>query len=126
MHDRGRILTGLTVFVALALAPVWQSALQGAAAKPEPKIVTKAKECVEPTAEMRRNHMELLNTWRDTVVRRGQRTYLAADGKTVTMSLSGTCMSCHPNKKEFCDSCHNYLAVSPYCWECHIEPKEKS
>ena len=49
-----------------------------------------------------------------------------ADGKTVTMSLSGTCMSCHPNKKEFCDACHDYLAVSPYCWDCHVEPKEKS
>jgi hypothetical protein len=126
MRDRGRIFTGLAIFLALALAPVWQSAWRGTARKPEPKIVTKAKQCVEPTAQMRRNHMELLNTWRDTVVRRDQRTYVAADGKTVTMSLSGTCMSCHPNKKEFCDSCHNYLAVSPYCWECHIEPKEKS
>lgn len=126
MRDRGLILTGLTIFLALLLAPVWQAALRGSARKPEPKIVTKAKQCVEPTAEMRRNHMELLNTWRDAVVRRDQRTYLAADGKTVTMSLSGTCMSCHPNKKEFCDACHNYLAVNPYCWECHIEPKEKS
>ena len=126
MRDGAKIFAGLTVFLALALAPVWQSALHGAARKPEPKIVTKAKQCVEPTAEMRRNHMQLLNTWRDTVVRRDQRTYLAADGKTVTMSLSGTCMSCHPNKKEFCDTCHNYLAVNPYCWECHIEPKEKS
>jgi hypothetical protein len=126
MRDRGWILTGLTIFLALILAPVWQSALHGAARQPEPKIVTKAKQCVEPTAEMRRNHMELLNAWRDTVVRHGRRTYLAADGKTITMSLSGTCMNCHPNKKEFCDTCHNYLAVSPYCWECHIEPKEKS
>ncbi len=126
MRDRAWIFIGLAVFLALALAPVWQSALHGAALKPEPKIVTKAKQCVEPTAEMRRNHMELLNTWRDTVVRHGHRTYLAADGKTVTMSLSGTCMNCHPNKKEFCDACHNYMAVSPYCWECHIEPKEKS
>ena len=126
MRERAWIFTGLAAFLALALAPVWQSALHGAVRKPEPKIVTKAKQCVEPTAEMRRNHMELLNAWRDTVVRRDQRTYLAADGKTVTMSLSGTCMNCHPNKKEFCDACHNYMAVSPYCWECHIEPKEKS
>ena len=126
MRDRGRIITGLAVFVAVALAPVWQAALHGAGRRPEPKIVTTAKQCVEPTAAMRRDHMELLNAWRDTVVRRGQRTYVAADGKTVTMSLTGTCMKCHPNKKEFCDACHNYLAVSPYCWECHIEPKEKS
>jgi hypothetical protein len=51
---------------------------------------------------------------------------MGADGKPVTMSLVGTCMRCHSNKSQFCDACHNYLAVSPYCWECHIEPKEKT
>jgi len=33
-------------------------------------------------------------------------------------------MDCHNNKTKFCDQCHNYAGVSPYCWECHIEPKE--
>jgi hypothetical protein len=126
MRDRGRIITGLAAFLAFALLPVWQSAFGGPATKPEPKIVTKAKQCVEPAATMRRDHMELLNTWRDAVVRDGQRTYMGADGKPVTMSLVGTCMRCHSNKSQFCDACHNYLAVSPYCWECHIEPKEKT
>ncbi len=126
MRERIWIFTGLAAFLALALAPVWQAAVNGTGRRPEPKIVTSAKRCVLPTDLMRRTHMELLNTWRDTVVRHGQRTYLAADGKAVTMSLSGTCMNCHPNKKEFCDACHNYLAVAPYCWECHIAPKEKS
>ena len=47
------------------------------------------------------------------------------------MSLSGTahtkdggsCMSCHANKDKFCDRCHDYLAVKPYCWDCHVEPQ---
>jgi len=34
-------------------------------------------------------------------------------------------MKCHSNKKEFCDKCHNYMAVVPYCWSCHIAPKEE-
>jgi hypothetical protein len=40
------------------------------------------------------------------------------------MSLQNSCMKCHSNKKEFCDKCHNYVAVKPYCWSCHIAPKE--
>jgi hypothetical protein len=32
-------------------------------------------------------------------------------------------MDCHSNKKEFCDTCHDYSSVTPYCWSCHIEPK---
>jgi hypothetical protein len=33
-------------------------------------------------------------------------------------------MGCHVNKSEFCDRCHDYTAVTPYCWECHVEPRE--
>ena len=36
------------------------------------------------------------------------------------MSLQNECMRCHSNKKKFCDECHNYMAVKPYCWDCHI------
>jgi hypothetical protein len=39
--------------------------------------------------------------------------------------LQNTCLNCHNNKSKFCDQCHNYAEVTPYCWECHIEPKEK-
>ena len=45
-------------------------------------------------------------------------------GKTYYKSLQVTCMDCHSNKAKFCDQCHDYLAVKPYCWECHVEPKE--
>jgi hypothetical protein len=126
MHDGKKILGGLTAFFALALFPVWRPAITRPAPRPVLKIVTAEKRCVEPKETMRASHMALLNSWRDTVVRKAERTYRGEDGKTVTMSLSGTCMRCHPNKSEFCDACHNDLAVKPYCWDCHIEPKEKS
>lgn len=123
MYDGKKIIPGLGIFLVVALFPVWNDLLRPPGPPPQPKLPTAEKQCVLPTATMRATHMELLNAWRNEVVREGVRTTKDAAGKTITMSLTGTCMSCHPNKKEFCDSCHNYMAVSPYCWECHVEPK---
>jgi hypothetical protein len=59
--------------------------------------------------------------WRK-VVRDGVTEFVNADGKTYHMSLSNTCLDCHSNKEpEFCDQCHDYASVKPYCWDCHIE-----
>jgi len=94
---------------------------------PEPKISDKAKaakECVMPKAYMKMEHMQLLNEWRDTVVRDAKRIYVGSSGKEFNMSLTNTCLDCHAEKAEFCDKCHDYASVSPYCWECHIDPKE--
>jgi hypothetical protein len=126
MRDGGKIAAGLAVFFAAALFPIWSNLFAGKPVPPEPKIVTKEKQCIEPKQTMRDTHMEILNAWRQRVVREGQRTTRTAAGKTVNMSLTGTCLSCHSNKKEFCDTCHNYMAVSPYCFDCHVEPKEKA
>jgi hypothetical protein len=69
--------------------------------------------------------------WRDEVVRNNRRIYTTDDRRRFPMSLAGTartadggsCMSCHRNKDAFCDRCHGYLSVTPYCWDCHVEPK---
>ncbi len=74
---------------------------------------------------MKVEHQQLLDVWRDTVTRDGRRIYVNEQGKQFNMSLSNTCLDCHSNKAEFCDRCHNYASVSPYCWDCHIDnPKE--
>jgi hypothetical protein len=126
MYDGGKIVTGLIIFLCIATFPVWYQAVSGKATyPPELKIVTKEKQCVEPTPYMRAEHMELMDFWRNAVVREGDRVYVSATGKTYTMSLQNTCMDCHWNKAEFCDRCHNYAAVKPDCWNCHIEPKER-
>jgi hypothetical protein len=84
------------------------------------------RKCVESKAFMRTEHMQLLNNWRDSVVRDGYRQYISTtSGKHFNMSLQNGCMNCHSNKKKFCDQCHNYMAVKPYCWDCHIAPKEE-
>ena len=125
MYDGGKIITGLVIFLALITLPFWYNQASGAADnKPEPKIETEASECVAPVEYMRSSHMILLNEWRDAVVRGGNRVYEAPDGKEHEMSLSKTCMECHPNRKEFCQQCHDYVGVAPYCWDCHVDKRE--
>jgi hypothetical protein len=82
------------------------------------------KRCVEDTAFMRDNHMKLLASWRDSVVRKGNRVYTAKDGRVFEMGLTGNCLKCHENKSRFCDRCHDYAGVKPTCWNCHINPEE--
>ena len=129
MYNTGKIIAGLVVFFILATLPFLLN-LGKANAKIEPSIDTpeiKAmpiKHCVEKKEFMRAEHMQLLNNWRDQVVRNGNRIYVGSDGSEYQISLQNTCMKCHSNKKKFCDKCHNYMAVKPYCWGCHIAPKE--
>jgi len=123
MRDKGMILTGLVIFLALAVFPIWYNLLIGKAGPPpELKLPPEGGECVADTQFMRTNHMDLLMEWRDEVVRDNDRIYETGDGRRYYKSLSGTCMSCHTDKKQFCDACHNYTAVTPYCWDCHVDP----
>ena len=127
MSDKGRIWVGLLVFLALVSFPVWYNLVSGEeAAPPELELPAGWSSCVADTEYMRTDHMQLLMDWRDEAVRDTQRIYTAADGQLYDKSLSGTCMGCHAEKAEFCDRCHDYLGVKPYCWECHIEPKESN
>lgn len=126
MYDAKKIIPGLIIFLALATFPLWFNLASGKADyRPEPKPPADEKSCVESKDYMKTWHMDLLNQWREAVVRDGQRTYVSRQGKIYDMSLSLTCMKCHANKAQFCNQCHNYLAVSPYCWNCHIEPEGK-
>jgi hypothetical protein len=125
MFDSGKVIIGLFVFLAIASFPLWYNRATGeATAVPELVYPVGYTECVADSAFMRSNHMDLLNQWRDEVVRHGRRIYTSPDGTRYVMSLQNTCMGCHSNKATFCDRCHTYMAVSPYCWQCHVEPKE--
>lgn len=125
MRDRVWIVAGLAVFAAAVTAPFW-------CARPGAKDLTKLphlvlpanqKQCVAPVSYMRASHMVLLLRWRQDVVRRGQRRYVAFNGKVYQRSLTGTCLGCH-SKEQFCDRCHAYVGVSgPYCWNCHNQPQ---
>jgi hypothetical protein len=124
MYDAGKIVLGLAAFGALATGPVWWALGSGRGAPPDLQRPVDAKQCIEPTAFMRARHMELLDGWRDAVVREDRRVYVASDGKEHRMSLTGTCLRCHAEPRKFCDRCHEYAGVSAYCWDCHREPRK--
>ena len=127
MYDGGKIITGVVIFLVLVTFPFWGNLGSAAYQRPELEKPAEAKKCVEDVNFMRGNHMQMLNQWRDFVVRDGKRVYIAKDGTEYNMSLSNTCLNCHADKTKFCDRCHNSLAVAPYCWDCHItDPKGQS
>ena len=133
MYNRNLIIPGLIIFIAICIFPVWNYFLfsNETSTAPEIKLSEKAlaaKQCVEPKEYMKTEHMQLLDVWRDTVVREAKRVYVSPNGKSYNMSLSSgdnSCLGCHVDKAEFCYKCHTYASVTPYCCDCHIDPKEK-
>jgi hypothetical protein len=90
---------------------------------PTPAPAAGKAACVEDTAFMRRNHMDLLQHQSQRTVRDGVR--------TVKHSLAN-CVDCHADKETasvigrnsagkagFCADCHAYVAVETNCFECH-------
>ena len=131
MYDGWKIIIGLIIFVGIATFPFLYDVGKASIPPPDPKIDTPeiqkmaVKKCVESKSFMKAEHMVMINDWRDEVVRNGNRLFTSTDGQQYAMSLQNTCMKCHSNKTKFCDECHNYVGVKPYCWDCHIAPKEE-
>ena len=135
MYDKGKIIAGLVIFFGLLSFPFWYTVATGNAGyDPGPEIVEELEKlreergatlnCMLPADEMRTNHMDLLNEWRDLAVREGVREYKTEDGASYPMSLTNNCLDCHKSKKNFCDKCHDYMGVTPYCWDCHVIPED--
>lgn len=119
MYDANKIIPGLIVFVGLMTFPLWHN-MGNAGTQPNPEKPKDVKECVKPVQYMKTTHMQLLNQWRDEVLRDGKRGQVEAGGKMYEKSLMNGCLECHTDKKKFCDECHTYAAVKPFCWDCHI------
>lgn len=90
---------------------------------PEPeRHFSATQKCVQPDAEMRRNHMNYILHQRDETMHEGIRTR--------QYSLE-ECVNCHAAKNaagdyipvndpdQFCYSCHSYAAVDIDCFQCH-------
>jgi hypothetical protein len=121
MYNAKYIWPGILLFAALFTSPFWLNL--GSSPYLRPAVALPLKECIEPRDYMAAEHMQLLNSWRDMALREEKREYVAGNGKSWEISLQNTCMSCHANKAEFCDKCHNANSVAPYCWDCHVEPR---
>jgi hypothetical protein len=68
--------------------------------------------CVRDTEYMRFHHMNLLKEVRDRVQR---------DGVRGTVNFA-TCRTCHYNRDQFCNRCHNAVNLAPDCFGCHFYP----
>jgi len=126
MRDRPIIYSGLLIFLGLATFPVWRGLSAGTTTEgPQPALPTQQKACVAPLAYMKSSHMQLLNQWRDTAVRRGERNFTAYNSQGYAINLTSTCLKqCHAGKAEFCDRCHSYAGITPDCWNCHLDSKQ--
>lgn len=123
MYDSGKIIPGLIIFVLIITFPIWYN--HGDAGEvPKLELPKDSKQCVQPVAEIRAKHMQLLNQWRDEVIRDDERAYFEVEGRKFQKTLQNTCMECHKSKVKFCDTCHEYTTVNPYCWDCHLAPVE--
>ncbi len=123
-------LIRLVAVAALALGGML-GAGAGQAGEIGPKIaIDKGKgQCVKPAGEMRRTHMQLLKHRRDETMYDGVR------GGKVSLRA---CLDCHAVKGEdgkfvtvksprhFCRVCHDYAAVKPDCWDCHVSVPDKA
>jgi mono/diheme cytochrome c family protein len=110
----------------LSATAVFASETGGAKSAIGPVVKTyKGDKCVEPTEEMRRNHMKKILHQRDETMHKGIRTQ--------KYSLKN-CVDCHADPKTnsvlgkdgFCESCHVYASVSIDCFSCHSAAPEKN
>lgn len=122
MHNAKAVGLGILIFLLLGTFPFWWGWLQESSSEPpEIALPEGGTKCVESREYMRALHMDLLNDWRDTVVRKGERVYVSSSGERFRMSITGTCLECHKSNDEFCNRCHTYVGVSTTCFDCHVE-----
>lgn len=138
IYDSGKVIAGLIVFLAIFTSPIWINALGRDVPVPKPELPKVEKQCVREASWMRANHMQLLNEWRNEVVR-STRHFDPATGQEVNpredsykigfpktqKSLTLGCLKCHDNTEKFCDRCHTYTGVDPFCWDCHVDLKSR-
>ena len=128
MRDRGKIVLGLADLPRAGhrsrSGTTWPAARSRAARDPVISPTGRDRAACADTAYMRAEHMELLDDWRDEVVRDG-RPDLHRGGRHggTTRASPAPAWAATPTRREFCDRCHDYLGVKPYCWDCHVEPK---
>lgn len=91
---------------------------------PMPTVnIVQGDQCVEPTDDMRRNHMKYILHQRDETMHKGIRT---------TKHSLKECINCHADvetnsvlgQQGFCETCHTYAAVTIDCFGCHTHKRE--
>ena len=125
MNDKPIIIAGLAVALLVLTSPIWYALAAGEPGD-RPELALPEGECVEDVEYMRGHHMDLLDEWRDEVVRDGDTEKYVSNSGEYEKSLTKTCLlQCHVTKTigkaDFCGKCHEYADVYPTCWDCHVE-----
>lgn len=86
----------------------------------------KGQKCVEPTADMRANHMKYLLHKRDKTMHQGirskQHSLVECINCHVTPGNDGRIARIHDeDRQHFCASCHAAVSVKLDCFECHAD-----
>jgi len=118
MSDKPIIVIGLVIALVVLTVPFWY-ALAAGTGEATPELDLPEGQCV--AEDMTARHMELLDQWRDEVVREGDCSDIEVNGKKYAKSLTRGCLSCHTSRQDFCVKCHSYANVEPTCWDCHVE-----
>ena len=132
MGDKVKVIAGLVIFLVLATFPVWYTIGAGNEGPPLPErqAPTDDSHCIEKN--MVAKHMDILNRWRDEVVRYNMtekyKSETYPNDPPCEKSLTKTCLSCHGiqgkgSSATSCSGCHEYANVDPTCWDCHVERK---
>jgi hypothetical protein len=125
MYNGGKIIFGLIIFLAIVTFPFysnWGRSVEKAMPSLDTPTIQALpkKECVRSGEYMKKDHMKVLDQWRDEVVREGKREKIIVGGREFEKSLQNGCLQCHSNREQFCMECHKYAGVDPYCWDCHF------
>ena len=111
---------GLLLCTGLMAAAAGSAEPAAAGRTPKPVIeAARGGQCVEDPAFMRRNHMQLLKHQRSDTLRSGIRTGKYSLKECIACHASQTTHSVNASADNFCQSCHNYAAVSLDCFGCH-------
>jgi hypothetical protein len=129
----GKVRRILISGVALAAAGIFAATWAPAADVSAPKFkgigpvvkIHRGEKCVEPTADMRRNHMKFILHQRDKTMHQGIRT---------TQHSLKNCVDCHADPKTdsvlgqegFCATCHEFASVKIDCFSCHTDKRDKN
>jgi hypothetical protein len=123
VSDKPIVIGGLAIVVVALTFPFWYTLAAGSSGPPpDPEVPSGS--CVRDTEYMKAHHMDLLDEWRDEVVRENNTEPVSIDGREYPKSLTRGCMSCHASRQQFCQECHSYANVEPTCWDCHVESME--
>jgi hypothetical protein len=125
LFSRWRLLYLAIPVLVVAGMPV--AAMAGVPLPEVPQARAKASAtqgCVEPTQEMRRNHMNYILHQRDRTVHEGIRTRQYSLEECINCHVTPGADGAMPSAdshEHFCNSCHAYAAVDIDCFQCHAD-----